>query len=267
MRERLRGDEHAAFPVLEAVLVAVLILTTILFFTSLQRPTTATDEGGIDLGRLAADTLDILQTKEFTTSPTTCPELATGKGLEQWVGDAVNGTACVANELESFLGEVLPPGTQFLVRLDNGVEPLVLVPYGSSESPRAARAAATYITPLWLSNKNHTTADTVYPGQQLADSVTHANATALATPASVSCIEGPSGSSTGPGGASWLSVWQPASPETPPRVPTVLPYGGWVGYTDAACSSGAKYVFVGLPDGTKTDYPVLGLQLVVWFGA
>ena len=265
MTARLRHDEDAAFPVLEAVLVAVLILTTILFFTSLQRPTTATDEGGIDLGRLASDTLEILETKEFTRAG--CPQLATAKGLEQWVGAALNGTECVADEVEEFLAEVLPPGTRFLVRLDNGVEPLVLVPYGSTETPRAARAASTFVTPAWMTNMGHTSAEAVHPGRQILDATANPVATAFATPASIACIKGPSGSATAPGGATWLSLWQPTAPETPPRVPSSIPYGGWVGYTNADCNAGATYLFVGLADGTATDYPVHGLQLVVWFGA
>lgn len=265
MADGLRRDDQAVFPVLEAVLVAILILSTILFFTALQRPTTATDEGGIDLGRLASDTLEILQTKEFTVT-SGCPELAGGEGLEQWVGLALNGTQCAADEVESFLAEVLPPGTQFQVRLDNGVEPLVLVPYDTSATPRAARAAETYITPAWLVNKGKLGAEAVWPGQQLS-ATEDVNGTAFATPASVLCIKGPSGSSTGPGGVTWRSVWQPASPETPPRVPDDIPYGTWVGYTNAGCTTGARNLVVGLPDGTTTDYPIHGLQLVVWFGA
>ncbi len=253
MRDRLRRDDNAAFPVLEAVLVAVLILTTILFFTSLQRPTTATDEGGIDLGRLAADTLEILQTKEFTTSAATCPELATGKGLEQWVGAALNGTACVADELEAFLGEVLPPGTQFLVRLDNGVEPLVLVPHGSSESPRAARAAATYITPLWVDNLPGPATATGYPGQQVT-----AGDLYTMTLGTCASITAPTGSPDGPSGT-WENLWD----DEIGRIPSAAPYGLW----KANCGGSDVYARLGLPDGTKTDYPVYALQLVVWFGA
>lgn len=254
---RLLSEEEGAFPVLEAVLVAILILSTVLFFTSLQRPTTATDEGGIDLNRLSADTLAILQTKTFAGCGAT-------RGLEQWVGATLNGTQCVADEVESFLQEVLPPGSQFLVRLDNGVEPLVLVPYGSDEAPRAARAAATYVTPSWLFNAKKLGAQVVVPGQEL--DVTDTNATALTDPATL-CIKGPSGSEFGPGGVTWRSIWQPSPAQSPPRVPATVPYGGWIGYTDANCSSGPTRVVVGLADGTRTDYPVFGLQLVVWFGA
>lgn len=252
-------DEEAAFPVLEAVLVAILILSTVLFFTSLQRPTTATDEGGIDLNRLAADTLAILRTKTFATCQGTL-------GLEQWVGATLNGTECVADDVEAFIQEVLPPGSQFLVRLDNGIEPLVLVPYGSDEAPRAARAAGTYVTPTWSAHARKLGAQAVFPGQELS-ATANGNATALATSPSILCIQGPSGSSIGPGGATWLSHWQPSPATTPARVPSDLPFGGWAGYTAANCSGTPTRVFVGLPDGTKTDHPVFGLQLVVWFGA
>lgn len=256
---RLRQDETAAFPVLEAVLVAILILSTVLFFTSLQRPTTATDEGGIDLNRLSADTLAILQTKTFSTCAGTL-------ALEQWVGAALNGSQCVADDVATFIHEVLPPGSQFLVRLDNGVEPLVLLPYGSDEAPRAARASATYVTPSWLSNAKKLGAQLVVPGQELNATV-DTNATAFATPATIQCIKGPSGSAIGPGGATWRSIWQPAPATSPPRVPGNVPFGGWAGYAAADCSGTPQRLVVGLQDGTKTDYPVYGLQLVVWFGA
>lgn len=270
MGNRLPRDDNAAFPVLEAILVAVLILTTILFFTSLQRPTTATDEGGIDLGRLAADTLDILQTKEFTTTGA-CLAAA---DLETWVTAVLNGQECAANELEKFLGEVLPPGTQFLVRLDNGVEPLVLVPYGSTDSPRAARAEATYITPLWLANVNKTGSQSVFPGQQLVYDngtlIPGAPSNATAFKAGVfPCIASPTGSATGPDGSAWAVWWQANAT----HVPADLPYGAWAGYpgidAEGECTGTLTptYLFIGLPDGTRTDYPVYGLQLVVWFGA
>lgn len=264
MRRRLGPDDQGAFPVLEAILVAILILTTILFFTSLQRPTTATDEGGIDLGRLASDTLAILQTKEFTKVG--CME---GLTLEQWVGAALNSTnpsngaasSCVADEVEAFLTEVLPPGSQFLVRLDNGVGPLVLVPYGSDDTPRAARAAETYITPLWLAASNRTNSQSVYPGQELGAADT--NATAFKG-GGVLCVKSPTGVSTGPGGVSWATFWKANAT----HVPSEVPFGAWRGYAAADCSGAvAHYLFVGLSDGTKTDYPVYGLQLVVWFGA
>lgn len=254
MRQCLRGDERAAFPVLEAILVAVLILTTILFFTSLQRPTTATDEGGIDLGRLASDTLGILQTKEFTRSG--CPALATAKGLEEWVGASLDGTECVSDEVESFLSEVLPPGTQFLVRLDNGVEPLVLVPYGSDETPRAARAAETYLMPIWTAHADEVPAAAGFPGQEVPLAGTLRDFTLAAA---CTTVVSPTGSQLGPGGRTWTAIWQ----EEPGRVPSNAPFGTW----KATCGGTDRFVGVGLPDGTLTDYPVYGLQLVVWFGA
>lgn len=282
-RARKAGPRHdgeaAAFPVLEAILVALLIVTTIIFFTSLQRPTTGTDVGGIDLGRLSADTLDILQTKEFTKAG--CLDAVP---LEQWVGLVMNGTKCpdgtfVADEVEDFVSEVLPPGTRFQLRLGNGVSngmleggdsALVLVPVNDTQTPRAARASATYITPNWTAFRGRTASAAlqgVYPGQELS-ALNNVNATAFlssaTTAGSIVCIKSPTGSSRGPGRETWDDHWE----QSTTHVPSDIPYGTWAGYTTADCSgSVAKYLHVGLRDGTKTDYPLYALQLVVWFGA
>ena len=284
MAPRRDADEEAAFPVFEAVIVAVLILTTIIFFTSLQRPTNATDAGGIDLGQISADTLVVLQAREF--SATACTPDVTDASLDEWINRTMTPQSatdsCMADAVEEFLDEVLPPGTRFQVRLDNGVKPLVLVPFASDEAPRAAHAAETYFDPRWRMNwvppAVNATLEQLTPGMEVPVSLTAA--TTFLNPAStIKCIEGPNGSARAPDGATWLAHWQDTSDwidaTTPVRqVPSDIPYGVWTGHTsnaiagDGGCTgSPASRVRVGLPDGTRTDWAVYGLQLVVWFGA
>ena len=287
MSRRLRADEGGAFPIFEAVIVAVLIITTIIFFTSLQRPTTATDTGGIDLGRLAADTLVVVRTREFTA--TACTPDVVDATLEEWVNRTMTPTtatdSCMADAIEDFLDEVLPPGTSFQLRLDNGVEPLLLVPFGAEEPPRAAHAAEVYFAPRWRANwvlpAVNATLEQVVPGMEVPAEL--AVATTFVEPSTLTCIEAPNGSDRAPDGQTWLQHWQGAQATDPvtgdPLVPSVdvvpayAPYGVWVGYTGtqtaaAGCEDTlASRLRVGLPDGTQSDWAVYGLQLVVWFGA
>jgi hypothetical protein len=259
MLRQFVDDEQAAFPVFEAVLVAILIITTIIFFTSLQRPTTSTDQRGIDLGRLASDTLGVLQNKPISGSG--CVQGATFK---QWIGSAMNGSRCEADLVEKFVAEVLPLGTQFQIRFDNGIDHRVLVPFNSTDVPRAGKAAATHLNPFWLTYANITPADRVFPGMEVTDGPT--NATSFTTPATIQCINSPLGTAGGPGKVSWVSRWQAGG--ATPRVPTAIPYGVWAGFSGAPDANGnCTYLAVGLPDGTTTNYGVYAIQLVVWFGA
>ncbi len=248
-------DDEAAFPVLEAVLVAILVLTAVLFFTSFGRPTAATDEGGIDLGRYAADALAVMGRHSFD-DPTGSPLTEEG-----WLTLLVQGNTAMAGEVEAYLGEILPPGTRFALRLDNGVEPLHLVPQGVEDAPRAARAAETYIAPDWRARPGPFAqpVQQVHPGQEIT--AAPANATAFRDLTPGGCVEAPDGSASGPAGP-WLSVWRGSA-----QVPSAVPYGVWAAHTGACDDTPDVLLRVGLPDGTAADFPVYGLQLVVWFGA
>ena len=56
-----RDDEAAVFQVVEAILVAVLVASTLVFFALVQKPTAAPTSPGLDLARVAGDALAILQ--------------------------------------------------------------------------------------------------------------------------------------------------------------------------------------------------------------
>ena len=262
MARRLRADEDGAFPIFEAVIVAVLIITTIIFFTSLQRPTTATDAGGLDLGRLAADTLVVLRTREFTAAA--CGEV--DATVDEWVDRVMTPESatdsCMADAVAEFLDEVLPPGTNFQLRLDNGVEPLRLVPFGAEDPPRAAHAAQVYLDPRWRANAVTDAAaaglELVSPGQTIPDPAAGLPvASSFVRASAVTCIEAPNGSARAPDGATWLSHWLTAVAEgtTADVVPGYAPYGTWAAFTDGAPPDGttdcdgavASRVRVGLP--------------------
>ncbi len=268
---RLADDEGGAFPVFEAVIVAVLILTTIIFFTSLQRPTAATDAGGIDLGRLAADTLQVVKTREFTATGAACDANVVDATLDEWVNRSLTPHSatdtCMSDAVEEFLDEVLPPGTRFQVRLDNGVEPLVLVPAQDAEEPRAGHAAEIYIDPGWRTNRGSVAINatvnpqTLPPGAQIP--AAYSTATSFTSNAAIKCIEAPNGAARAPDGTPWATLWQDstswAGGASAPEVPATAMYGVWTGHavagfaggpTDYGCSGAVTgRVRVGLPAG------------------
>src|SRR5688572_11526763 len=116
---RLGDDERGSFMVLEAILVALLVLTAILFITSVQRPSTGADQGGLDLGQVAADTLSILQVRSFNGDAfdTWITDLAQGDSATGCLATAPTEVACpTATAIDDFLGEVLPTGTRYSLR-------------------------------------------------------------------------------------------------------------------------------------------------------
>lgn len=188
-------DERGSFVVLEAILVALLVLTAILFFTSVQRPSTGTDQGGLDLGQVAADTLSILEVRTFTVTNGT----SALKDLEDWVTNATrydttgNSTSAA---VEEFLEEVLPTGSRYAVRLDNGVSNLTLLPAGGAGEPHGARAAQVLLFPSWSAHRNDTATAltplvTVSPGEvvepECSDGVDNDGDGATDSPADLGC--------------------------------------------------------------------------------
>ena len=260
---RFADDERGAFMVLEAILVALLVLTAILFFTSLQRPTTGSDQGGLDLGQVSADTLQILQVRQFS-----------GQTLEGWVTNATRGDTTTATAVDQFIRQVLPTGARYSLRLDNGVSGLQILPSGSTESPRGARGAEILLMPNWATYRNDTvigaTTLSVTPGQTIAS--TDATYYPLVNPAStIQCYRAPNSYSTAPDGPdadttadTWRSRWQSAIQTTAvttnakdnaatlgtgmQQVPRDLPLGKWRLNTNSDCTSGTtSYVNVVAP--------------------
>ena len=241
------------FPVIEAVLVAIIILTAILFFTSVQRPTTAADSGGLDLGRMSADTLRILSTRTFE-----------GKDLETWVTDVVGGNSTTAATVDAFLREVLDDSLAYSLRVTNGVGELQILPLDPSSQPHLARAAQMPFFPNWTAFADEGPGTMASPGQNVS------SGPFASWISDAACIESPTGSDAAPADSTWAERWA----DSDPVVPAGSLYGTWAAYTDAGCSAGATYATIVRPGceasadpECTSPYAMYGLQLVVWFGA
>lgn len=265
-RRPLRRDEEGSFLVLEAILVALLVLTAILFFTNVQRPSAGAGEGGLDLGQVAADTLQILQQRTFTVN-------GQGQAFNAWVTNATAGDAATADEVHTFIRQILPTGAHYSLRLDNGVSTLQILPAGATEVPRNARAAEVATVPLWAAFRNNTVSGAlrvVVPGQVVAPSDP---LYPLVTTGTYGCYEAPYNSTKGPGapgGVEWSTRWQSPVQATSPttngkdtsavlganqQVPRDLPLGKWR-LADAAgqsghCSNGTPTYVTVVPPGER----------------
>ncbi len=181
--ERLRGlrrpkrkgslgaDEDGVFMVVEAVLVAVIILTAIIFFTSVQRPVRSGQEGSTNLAQIAADALGALR-------ETTFPDPAGGPVLDlrAWATRVAAGDTPVATDLDEFLRQLVPPGARYELRLNNGFGTTTLLPLGGSGTPAGAQGADTPLFPVWTANSEQSR--TVLDGVWASGSTTLTSSTA-----------------------------------------------------------------------------------------
>ncbi len=250
-RSRILADERAAFPVFEALMVALIVFSAILFLTSLQRPTVGQETLGIDLGDFAADTLDVLVSHTFD-DPFGSGELA----YHQWMDLLVAGNDDIQTDVDAYLDEVLEEGTRYALRLDNGVTTLHLLPE-QEPAPRAGRGAQTFFFPNWTVYKDETVNATHYA---MGEALDFSSWTTLTAPNGQTAA--PNSSTASP--VTWLEWWEYAQPAED-VVPENILFGTWQ-YTSVLCPGGC-YVHVGLPNDTKTDHATYALQLVVWYGA
>lgn len=255
----MHRDDDGAFLVFEAVLVAVFIFTAILFVTSIQRPTADLERSDVSLAVVAADTLQVLEDRGPLNST------RYDNRLIEIVDLAMKGNG---SEAHALIKEVLPEQTRYVLRLNNGITDLHLLPVGSGlqVQPRGAQGAEVFIMPNWTAYEGNTISQTVYPGQRVVDGEYAYKMTKSGSP---NCILSPAGTEyrpgpQGAGGTSWVSQWR----TTLGQVPLDIPYGVWLGQGGAPCVGQEGYVRVVLPPGnTVTDRPVYGVQLVVWRAA
>lgn len=249
-RIRFEAEEGGSLMVLEAILVALLVLTAILFFTSVQRPSTGVDQGGLDLGQVAADTLAVLRARTVSVG-------GQSQTLEGWVWNATRGDSATGTALQTFLGEILPTGARYAIRLDNGVSNLtILGPADSAALPRGARAAQILIYPNWAHHRNESVTMTVSPGEVVASSHPLVNG-------DYDCYVAPNSYSTAPDdtwAAHWTAAPGPAVPwkaslatlgATNQQIPLDLPYGRWRAYVAADCSGSVAQVINVVPPGYR----------------
>lgn len=241
--------------VLEAILVALLVLSAILYVTSVQRPIVGGDAGGVDLATLSSQTLQLLSGNTFVD--------ASGERLavHEWVNLTLQGDPAMVARVDRFVSEVLPVGTRYTLTLTNGVGELRLAPALDPGEPRNAQAAEVPFFPPWSKFRHAASTEWAIPGAPVARHNVLLNFTG-AGPTALHCIKAPNNSTLGPGAVPWTTSWQGRT-----TVPEGALYGRWAGYTDAACTAGAQYVRIALRNGTQTDMPLYGLRLVVWFGA
>ena len=248
-------------PVLEAILVTLLVLTAILYVTNVQRPLMASEAGGVDLSRLASETVILLQNHTFTDAD------GNAMDFEEWMQKVLDGDTDLAAQVEDFVREVLPTGTRSSLLLTNGVGSVRLIPATDPGAPRNARAAEVPFFPHWGKFRGNATTDAASAGWGAPGQNVTLGHPVLAkfstTPSTVACMRAPDNSTTGPRGVPWTTLWRDGSG----RIPQWALYGLWAGYTDAACTAGVQYARVALRDGTAADYPIYGARLVVWFGA
>jgi len=268
-RRSLRKDIAAAFPVFEAILVAVLVFTAVLFFTSVQRPSVSKEQLGIDLGRIASDTLDILESRTFDD-----PDGGDKLALDDWINRTLSGDTDVADSVDSLMRDVLPSGTRYTMRLETGSGTHHLLPPGDPPTPRNGRAAESFLMPDWTAFENRTrlpTLDVVTPGGSMDGAGLDPGDPAACGSLTWTSLTAPTNWTRGPDGQAWEAWWCENQPDPAPDpdlewfVPDSALHGTWNYTAPGACVSGCLF-HVGLP-GAATDHPVYGLQLVVWFGA
>lgn len=237
-RPVFRQDERGVLQVMEAIMAAMILLGAILFVTLSSSPVRETGAAGISLSTLAGDTLTVLERQQGVDDPSITR-------LEEVVNLAMQGDVTNA---ERFLDAAVPQGTRYSLRLDNGVEPLPLIPASSSlgTAPRAASGAVTYMLANWTAYSSPTVS--VAPGESF-------NFTGWTS------INAPDGSSVGPGGDAWIDIWADLEPGRD-RVPAAVPYGVW---SCGGCT-GINQFRVVLEDGTEADRPLVAVQLLLWEG-
>lgn len=157
--------------VVEAVLVAVLVLTTVLFFTSIQRPTRAVQEGSVDLNQIASDVLRTLMTQTFND-----PASGNAAGVGTWSTRIMAGDSTVAGDVDAYIVGLVPSGARYALRLDNGLAGLPILPYVGTGNPVGGQAAETPFFPRWSANADQTR--TVTDGVTTSGSTTVTSSTA-----------------------------------------------------------------------------------------
>lgn len=237
-------------PVFEAILVAILVFTAMLFVTSIQKPTLGRGATGIDLNTLAADTLDNLAEKNFK-HPSTSENLV----LEDWVRLALEDDGDVESLVHDYMKDVLGAGHRYKLTLENGYGAFELLPPDESITPRGGGAAQSFLFPNWTIHQSETPNATaiVFPGEALDFSAW-------------TTLTSPTNTTVAPDGGTWLAWWDAKESGTPDKghVPAEVLYGTWKYDDGGACPC---YVHVALPGGVANDHPVYALRLVVWLGA
>ncbi len=265
-------DEDGSIHVIEALLAGMIILTAVLFMAATTAPSPAEGQSGIDLAKVSADTLRVLQQRPPETDLVPNAETSSGlraypSRLDEIVDEAIKGHADAAAN-EALVRELVPAGNRYQLRIDNGVDHLILLPLGGgfTAQPRAAKAAETFVVPMWQDNG---LTGAACAGKAVTENLGpyHPGGAAQLpfTVTGAATLTGPTGMSQLLAGTTWADWWVAEGVENglpADRVPRAALYGWWI-YNDGG-AGGDQCFFVGLPDGTTSQYPSYGIQLVVW---
>ena len=126
---RLRDDREAGvFQIVEAILVAVLVATALIFFALVQKPPAGSSAEGQDLAQAAADALDILA----------------GQGS---LAPLARRACATPTPTATDLGSLVPPGISYVLFKTNATAARCAVAASSptaATSIRNAQAASAY---------------------------------------------------------------------------------------------------------------------------
>lgn len=243
--------DEASIQVVEAILVAILVLSGVLFFTLITRPVVNPSATTLDLSQFSTDTLQVLANTPIADPTTPASTL----DLEGWVDMMMRGGAdavAVADNVEAVMDQLIEPGTAWMLRLDTGYGqfPLAPSPEVLQAFPREAFMGSIYVLPDWRGNSNSVDENgTLQPGDEYDWS-------------SFACVIGPTGLTSAPHGQTWLETWDVVDSSGRTRIPADLPFGKYTGTTDVACLVSPQTIHVAPRE--VTDLPPYGLQLVVW---
>lgn len=263
-------DDEGALHVVEALMAGTIILTAIIFLSLTAAPSPSGAITGTDLTSHAVDILAIMSNAppEESVADQAATSVSTWSSrLEEIMSHGLANEAEVTADTD-YIDELVGVGNRWQLRLDNGVEPLVVMPYGTDfAQPRGAKAAERFIAPPWGANLDDCvvfstfpilSGSPFYPGGPGPDL---SGKSWLAAP--IPSTTDPQGARTGPDAVTWLSWWQDRDPDTVStnyRVPNAAPYGWWIvsdGVTTNCFEIAAR-------DGTTAAVPAYGAQLLVW---
>lgn len=127
-------DESGAIQVVEAILVAVLVGSALIFFALSQRPTVPPSGPATDLAQVATDTLVILQGNT--------PGDSGSDELTRYAYGAIT-----AADLKTALTALLPDGMQYRLQFtsDSGLTGIAAVTSTTSSPGAGAQAGVAYV--------------------------------------------------------------------------------------------------------------------------
>lgn len=245
----MRDDDAAAFPVIEAILAALIIFGAILYFSYAQRAQVPVGTASEGESPLAAGLANLLVDSPILTPATPTPATSTtAVGGDSWLELLSKGDSNAQTKVTAFISAKMPAGDHFVLQLHNGFAPLVLLTDGGLPPAGAhADVGSALVLPSWSAAAS---GPVLSPGQP--------------APAAA-CYVAPNDdpvtpTGTMPDGTPWAMAFGSVSP----KVPLSALYGEWKAGATCAGAVPAFVVTPGFaPASGSPRFPTL-LQVVVW---